>query len=97
VVTWNDFGEGSVVEPTQEYGYRDLGMLQDLRRQYLQPDFSGSTNDLGMALQFYQLRRGFSTNTAISAELDQVFANLVSRKVALSRKQLDALAKPLNN
>jgi hypothetical protein len=34
VVTWTDFGEGTIVEPTREYGYRDLGMLQDFRRQY---------------------------------------------------------------
>jgi len=39
VVTWNDFGEGTVVEPTREHGYRDLGIVQDLRRQYLDPRF----------------------------------------------------------
>src|SRR5664279_5004534 len=46
IVTWNDFGEGSMVEPTQEYGYRDLGILQDYRRQYLDPGFDCNTNDL---------------------------------------------------
>ena len=40
IVTWNDFGEGSMVEPTEEYGFRDLGIIQDFRRQYLEPDFS---------------------------------------------------------
>ena len=61
-------------------GYRDLGMIQDLRRQYLQPDFSRNTNDLAMALQFYQLRRRSSTNNQTSAELDQVFTEPHFRK-----------------
>jgi len=93
VVTWNDFGEGSVVEPTEEYGYRDLGMIQDFRRQYLQPGFSGSTNDLAVALQFYKLRRQHSTNQVISARLDQIFTNLVAGQIAPSKLQLDQLAK----
>ena len=27
IVTWNDFGEGTVIEPTKQYGYRDLGIV----------------------------------------------------------------------
>jgi len=92
VVTWNDFGEGSVVEPTQEYGYRDLGMLQEFRRQYLQPDFSSNTNDLAMALQFYQLRTQSSSNVRLSAELDQIFASLVSGKLDAARQRLNELS-----
>jgi hypothetical protein len=91
-VTWNDFGEGSVVEPTQEYGYRDLGVIQDFRRQYLQPDFSRNTNDLAMALQFYQLRRS-SKNNQTSTELDQVFTNLVSGRTAIAKQRLEELTK----
>ena len=63
IVTWNDFGEGSMVEPTEEYGFRDLGIIQDLRRQYLEPDFLCNTNDLAMAFRFYNLRRQYLTNT----------------------------------
>ncbi len=93
VVTWNDFGEGSVVEPTEEYGYRDLGIIQSLRRQYLQPDFPYHTNDLGIALRFYQFRRQFATNAVVSAELDQIFSNLVSGKVEAGEVQLNQLPK----
>ena len=49
LVTWNDFGEGTVVEPTQESGYRDLGIIQDCRRQYLDASFSCHTNDFDLA------------------------------------------------
>lgn len=93
IVTWNDFGEGSVVEPTQEYGYRDLEIIQDLRRQYLEPGFPRNTNDLAIALRFYNLRRQSSANIAASAELDRIFTNIVSGKIAEANLQLDQLIK----
>ena len=93
IVTWNDFGEGSMVEPTQEYGYQDLGIIQDFRRQYLQPGFSRDTNDLAMALRFYHLRRQYLTNLVVSAQLDGIFTNLVSGRLAAAKLELDRLAK----
>jgi hypothetical protein len=93
VVTWNDFGEGSMVEPTREYGYRDLGIIQDFRRQYLEPGFSQNTNDLTLALRFYNLRRQYSTDTVVSAELDRIFTNIVTGKINAANLQLDQLQK----
>ncbi len=92
IVTWNDYGEGTMVEPTREYGYRDLGILQDLRRRYLQPDFSLRTNDLALALDFYTLRRKPAAEPGISEQLDQVFSNLVSGRIPVGREQLHKLA-----
>src|SRR4030095_16751076 len=80
IVTWNDYGEGTVVEPTVEYGYRDLGIIQDMRRQHLDPKFPYKTNDLALAGQVYKLRRELATNAANSAILDQLFTNIVSGK-----------------
>lgn len=91
IVTWNDFGEGTVVEPTQEYGYRDLGIIQDLRRQYLDADFPGHTNDLTLALRLYNLRRQHSTNSIIAAELDRVFTNIVGDNLAAADLALTRL------
>jgi hypothetical protein len=93
VVTWNDFGEGTMVEPTAEYGYQDLGIVQDSRRQYLQPGFAATTNDLAMAFEFYQLRRSRATNRLAAAELDRAFAEIVSGKLAAARSRLDQLTR----
>ena len=93
IVTWNDFGEGSMVEPTREYGYRDLGMIQDFRRRYLEPTFSRHTNDLAMALRLYELRHQFTTNDLISAELDHVFTNLITGKIEEASLQMNHLGK----
>jgi hypothetical protein len=93
IVTWNDFGEGSMVEPTEEYGFRDLGIIQDLRRQYLESDFSRNTNDVALALQFYNLRRQFLTNAVVSAELDGIFTNIVAGQLDHAKLRLNELAK----
>ena len=91
VVTWNDFGEGTIVEPTQDYGYRDLGIVQNLRRQYLDPSFSYHTNDLAMAFRFYNLRKQYGNSPAISAELDRIFTNIVSGQVSTANLQLTGI------
>jgi hypothetical protein len=88
IVTWNDFGEGTIVEPTQQYGYRDLGIVQDLRRQYLEPAYTGQTNDLTLATRLYNLRRQYATNSTVTAELDRAFTNIVSGNLSAARLQL---------
>jgi hypothetical protein len=77
IVTWNDYGEGTVVEPTTEFGYRDLGVLQNFRRRYLSPNYAGTTNDLSMAIRLYHARRKYTGNVVASAELDRVFNDAV--------------------
>jgi hypothetical protein len=91
LVTWNDFGEGTMLEPTREYGYRDLGIIQNLRRQYLEPGFSYSTNDLPLAVRFYTLRKQYGNSPPISAELNRVFTNIVSGKLASAALQLTGI------
>ena len=88
IVTWNDFGEGTIIEPTRDYGYRDLGIVQDLRRRYLDPGFSYTTNDLAMAFRFYTLRKLRGNDPIVAAELDRIFANIVSGKVSIANRQL---------
>jgi hypothetical protein len=91
IVTWNDFGEGTMVEPTREYGFSVLGILQDLRRQYLQPDFSFRTNDLALALEFYNVRRKQDSSSGRSAQLNQIFTNLVSGRISVAKEELGKL------
>lgn len=78
LVTWNDFGEGTVLEPTAEHGYRDLTVIQEYRREYLEPGFPCRAENLKLALRIYKLRREFGNDSRITAKLDQVFASVVS-------------------
>jgi len=93
IVTWNDFGEGTTIEPTKEYGFRDLRLIQALCRRKPDPPRSRPTNDLESVLRFYQLRQAAATNPPLAAALDEVFTNLVSggEETAFQRlHQLDA-------
>lgn len=91
IATWNDFGEGTIVEPTVDYGFRDLGVVQNYRRQYVDASFPYQTNDLNLAVQFYNLREQYASNALVLAELDRAFANICSNNVAAARLQLQGL------
>jgi hypothetical protein len=94
IVTWNDFGEGTMVEPTRENGYRDLGIVQESRRQFLEPDFANDTNDLALALRLYQLRQQYQANPTVAARLDQIFTNIVTGQLRVADAALTELTKP---
>ena len=91
LVTWNDFGEGTIIEPTLDYGYRDLGIIQNLRRQYLDPGFSYHTNDLAMPLRLYHLRKQYGSNPDLAAEMNRIFTNIVSGALATANLQLTGM------
>jgi Glycosyl hydrolase family 99 len=91
LVTWNDFGEGTMVEPTLDYGYRDLGMIQNFRRKYLDSGFSYTTNDLTTAFRLYNLRKQSGTNAVISTELNRVFTDIVTGKITVANRRLTAI------
>jgi hypothetical protein len=91
IVTWNDYGEGTIVEPTTDFDVRDLGAIQDLRRQFLDASFPYQTNDLSLALRFYNLRRQYSGNPLVSAELDRTFTNIVEGNLSAAGLQLHGM------
>jgi hypothetical protein len=88
LVTWNDFGEGTVIEPTAEFGYRDLGVIQDFRRQYFEPDFPFHTNDFPLALRLFYLRKQYANYPVVGAELNRIFTNIISANILAAQRQL---------
>lgn len=80
LVTWNDFGEGTTLEPTVEFGFSFLETIQQ---------FSGvayNLSDLELVHQLYQYRKQYAQDVERQLKLDQVFYYLVSL-------QLDKAAK----
>jgi hypothetical protein len=88
LVTWNDFGEGTIIEPTVDFGYRDLGIVQNLRRQYLEAQFPYHTDDLSLPFRLYTQRKQYGANPVLSAEMDRVFTNIISGSLATAGQQL---------
>ena len=56
VVTWNDWGEGTQIEPSREFGVRDLIATQVARRR-IEPSFGFTKSDLSVPLNLYDRRQ----------------------------------------
>lgn len=89
IATWNDFGEGTVIEPTLEYGTRDLDHLRGLVAAS-RPHPYGSA-DLALARAVYDARKRHAGNAAAQAEIDAAVAHLVAGDPAQARLTLDAV------
>lgn len=55
VATWNDYGEGTIVEPNEVRGYQQLEDLQAAARQ-IDPEFPFTAADLRIPLEVWKLR-----------------------------------------
>jgi hypothetical protein len=72
LITWNDFGEGTMMEPTMEFGYKFLTVNQQ---------FAGvnySEKELALIKELYDLRQALKGKKEANKQLDQVFYYLVS-------------------
>lgn len=74
--TWNDYGEGTIFEPTVEFGYSFLVKLQ----QYT--GVSYNENDLKQVTRHYNLRKQYPNDQAIQSKLNQVYTYLANLQIA---------------
>lgn len=93
VVTWNDWGEGTQVEPSVEFGYRDLEAIQRMRRQLVKPAFVPAPDDLRLAHRLYLLRHEQATRIGLEKQLDEVAGLLASGQLAGARAMLEQIDK----
>jgi hypothetical protein len=85
LVTWNDFGEGTIFEPTDEFQYKYLEMLQD---------FAGVQYDIGvleLIHTYYLKRKEYAENDDARQTLDEVFGALIQLEVSKAEQLLSSL------
>ena len=85
LVTWNDIGEGTMFEPTREFGYAFLEQVQRFA------GVSHTRADLQRVHQLYVLRKEHAGDLAIQEQLDQVFYCLVSLQMEKASALLEAI------
>ncbi|MBV9463613.1 MAG: discoidin domain-containing protein [Verrucomicrobiae bacterium] len=98
IITWNDFQEGSVIEPTFQFGNQYLDATERMVEKFNGRKAEVSDNDL--AFKLYQLRKaarkqfgpGSDEEKKIQAKLDGVVQQLVDGKGKDARQALDSLA-----
>ena len=91
IVTWNDWGEGTQIEPSVQAGYRDLAATQRLRRRYLDPDFKPTAADLPLPVEWFRLRKKYAASPAVEAKLATVFPLVVTGHLGQARALLAQL------
>jgi hypothetical protein len=72
LVTWNDFGEGTMIEPTVEFQYTYVNKIKT---------FAGVQNTGNVFTEIsklYNLRKAHAGDAAVQAKLDKVFGFFVS-------------------
>jgi hypothetical protein len=92
ICTWNDWGEGTIIEPSVEFGYRDLERLQLDRRKHLDPGFPCRADDLRLPHRLYELRKQFHKGTTAADQLDAAARSLAQLSASRAREMLDAVA-----
>jgi hypothetical protein len=93
ISTWNDWGEGTMVEPSTEFGYRDLEVVQRLRRRFIEPGFVGEPEDLRLPHRLYILRKAAQDRTLLAQELDRVSQHLSKRSIGAATELLDSIGR----
>jgi hypothetical protein len=92
LATWNDWGEGTNIEPCREFGYRDLEIVQEFRRKYVDAAFAGKPADLRLPIKLLERRRE-ALSTKQESQLDRVAALFAAGKVSDARATLESLTQ----
>jgi glycosyl hydrolase family 99 len=95
ISTWNDWGEGTLIEPSIEFGYRDLEVVQRLRRQFIEPEFPCKPDGLRLPLRLYKLRKAAKKRAIPVTDLDDVARLMAKRAVQPARDRLEAIEKEM--
>ncbi|MDC0714964.1 glycoside hydrolase family 71/99-like protein [Stigmatella sp. ncwal1] len=72
LATWNDYGEGTMIEPTREFGYGALTTLQ----QKLGVPYGQS--QLELIAKLYEQRKQYANDSAKQAQLNTAFNHFVN-------------------
>ena len=75
LVTWNDFGEGTVIEPTFEDGFSSLIQIQEFT------GVSYGVEELELIHQYYLQKKALKGNAEAEATLEKVFKCLTDLDV----------------
>jgi glycoprotein endo-alpha-1,2-mannosidase len=67
LITWNDFGEGTMIEPTNEFGFSYLEEIQSYT------GVSYTIDDLQLPYRLYLLRKKHKNDDRLQTILDRVY------------------------
>jgi len=94
IATWNDYGEGTTIEPARRYGFSYLEALQRRRRK--DAGFAFTSADLRLPLRLRELRADPKRGRDHADALDAVSRLLFAGRCQAARARLAELAADRN-
>ncbi len=91
IVTWNDYGEGTIIEPTVEFGTQYVEMIQDIRRELIDSSFPYTEEDLNIPMQVYNLRKAFANDEEVNEIIDLIFEWIINGDILTAVGIIDSL------
>ena len=91
IATWNDYGEGTVVEPTTNLGYR---YLYQLSQKIKGP---GKENELALPAELLTLRKRTKQNAEIQQVLEKASDHLFSLRCSDARELINQVKQEEKN
>ncbi len=85
LITWNDFGEGTMIEPTKEFGYTFLNKVQSFA------GVSYSTATLERILDYYMLKKELEADVEAQKRLLQAFYYYISAQEGKAAQLINEL------
>ena len=85
IATWNDYGEGTVIEPTKTFEYQYLEEVQKYTQTCSKASVLFSRDDLQLPVMLYELKKKHMKNSVAMEDLNQVSSLLFSSKCEEAR------------
>jgi hypothetical protein len=81
LTTWNDYGEGTIIEPTVERGYASLEYLQDMRKKR-DMNFKFDYIDLRIPIELYRI---VSKDDSKKQQIEEIYTAIFNGDVETAR------------
>jgi len=89
IQTWNDYGEGTVIEPTIERGYADLEFIQDKRLEW-EGGFPFNYGDLRIPIELYKIIANEKTQDEQKGQIAGIYELLFAGDAEEFRREVRA-------
>ncbi|HEY0866198.1 MAG TPA: glycoside hydrolase family 71/99-like protein [Fimbriimonas sp.] len=83
IATWNDWGEGTQIEPSKEFGYRDLETTQRLTKSRFRPA------DLRLPIRLFALQKKHYGKAKVQERLAAIGSLLNSGRTSEAERRVD--------
>lgn len=85
LITWNDYGEGTMIEPTLDFNFDFLQTIQ----QYTGVKYT--VTELQLIYKWYTLRKKYAGNTAVEQQLTNAYNSLAALDVTTATRIISGI------